>query len=228
MLMRQEKRKDDFVAIAGHELRTPLSILKSDIELLLLTPEVSQSSLLAERHKNMNEQVDMLSNLINDLLDLSKIASGQLHPIKKRLSLKSLIEEVATNYQQISLAHSMVLVGDEDVEVFADKEQIIQVINNLISNAIKYSPQSDKIEISLFNDPDAALIMVRDFGIGIADDEKNKIFDRFYRVDNKRQTAVGLGIGLYVCLEIVKAHGGTIGVESSEGQGSTFYFTLPK
>jgi PAS domain S-box-containing protein len=223
-----ERRKDDFVGIAGHELRNPLSILKSNIELIMLNPTVAADKELSSIHKNLNEQVDRLSNLVNDLLDLSKIASGQLHPNKKRVNMKDLVESVANNYQSIVRNHSLRLVEGHEVEVMADENQIIQVLNNLISNAVKYSPNGNDIELSVFDMPKHARVSVKDHGIGISDAEKNKIFDRFYRVDHKHQTAMGLGIGLYVCLEIVKAHNGTIGVESNKGPGSTFYFTLPK
>jgi PAS domain S-box-containing protein len=224
----QEQRKEDFVGIAGHELRNPLAILKSNIELVLLQPEVEHNPELTEIHKSMNEQVNRLTHLVDDLLDLSKIASGQLRPKKERLNLKKLIEEVGYDYQKITISHAIALMDGEETEVFADRSQITQVLNNLISNAIKYSPNADRVEISLYNRPQYAEVWVRDFGIGISDKEKNKIFERFYRVDNKHQTAMGLGIGLYVCLEIIKAHGGSMGVESIEGEGSKFYFTLPK
>jgi PAS domain S-box-containing protein len=223
-----ERRKDDFVGIAGHELRNPLSVLKNNIELALLMPEVNNNPTLATLHKTMNERVDRLSHLVNDLLDVSKIASGQLKPKKELINLKSLIEEVVKDYQSMNIAHTIVLFGGEDTKVMADKEQIIQVLNNLIGNAIKYSPEGSRIEVSLFNRLEHAFISVRDHGPGIPEDKKEKIFDRFYRIGNKQRAAEGLGIGLYVCLEIIKAHGGTIGVEDPEGEGAIFYFTLPK
>jgi PAS domain S-box-containing protein len=224
----QEKRKDDFVGIAGHELRNPLSILKSNIELLLLMPEVTNNPALADIHKMMNERVDRLTHLVNDLLDLSKIASGQLNPVKRRFNLQKLIEGVVHDHQSISTSHKIVLQHSEAVEVNADKDQIIQVLNNLISNAMKYSPGEKNVEVSLYNKPEHAYVSVRDYGVGISEKEKGRIFERFYRVGNSVHAAEGLGIGLYVCLEIIKAHGGTIAVESTEGKGSTFYFTLPK
>jgi PAS domain S-box-containing protein len=225
-----EKRKDDFVAIAGHELRTPLAILKMNIELLLLKMPTTRDKEVAEALKNMNEHVDRLAHLVTDLLDLSKIAAGKLVPVKKPLNLKKIIEnEVQGHYQKISENHTIILLPSDDKEVMADKDLIIQVLYNLISNAIKYSPQADKVEVAVKAQKNGVKVTVRDYGIGIDKNERNKIFDRFYRVDNvKRQTTTGLGVGLFVCLEIVNAHQGTIGVESTVGKGSTFFFTIPE
>jgi len=222
-----EQRKDDFVAIAGHELRNPLSVLKSNVELLLHMPPANSAPELNEIYQGMNERVDRLTHLVNDLLDLSKIASGQLIPKKQPIQLKTVVKDVANEYHSMHTSHSIVLLSGEDVEVLADKDQIIQVLNNLITNAIKYSPKEEPIEISLKTELGQACVSIKDYGVGITEEDKNKIFERFYRIDTTSQTAEGLGIGLYVCMEIIKAHGGTIGVEKNKGKGSTFYFMLP-
>jgi PAS domain S-box-containing protein len=223
-----ERRKDDFVGIAGHELRNPLSVIKSTLELSLLMPEVNESPRLLNMSKNMNERVDRLSHLVNDLLDLSKIASGQLVPVKRKVNMKKILKSVADDYSLITMTHSVCVVHAEDVTVRADERQIIQVLNNLITNAIKYSPRADKVELYLYDRPEHAYIEVRDYGPGVSELDMEKIFDRFYRSGKDLETVEGLGIGLYVSLEIVKAHGGTMGIENHKDKGAVFHFTIPK
>jgi PAS domain S-box-containing protein len=225
--MEHDKRKDDFVGIASHELRTPLSILKSSIELLLLSPDVAKNSMLLTVHQNMNEQVNRLSLLVNDLLDLSKIESGQLVPKKRPLDLRRLIIDVVASYKTMATSHAIVFRSSMKAMVNADKGQMTQVIYNLLNNAIKYSPNSGRIEIWIDQTPEEVKVSVQDYGIGISIEEKQRIFDRFYRVKNRGDAAAGLGIGLYVCAEIIKMHGGRIDVVSEKGKGSIFFFTMP-
>jgi len=223
--MQRERRKDDFVSIAGHELRTPLSILKSNIELLLLAQNREDDSSLRALHL-MNEQVDRISQLIADLLDMSKIATGQIMLNLTPVRLDHFLKEWASHYQSISKSHAIHLIKLTEAEVSIDKQKIIQVVNNLVSNAMKYSPESERVDISALNKRDYAEVQVRDYGSGIPMTERAKIFDRFYRIKGTREG--GLGIGLYVAAEIVKAHGGTIGVADTKGKGATLYFTIPK
>lgn len=225
--MSHERRKDEFVGIAGHELRTPLSIIRMSLELLILQTEKKDPT-MARELRSMNEHIDRLAHIITDLLDLSRIASGQLTLNRTHFDLCQLLrDEVLPYYRSIAKNHTITLLQSDEAEVFADKDHIIQVVYNLISNAIKYSPKADRVELAVLHTGHAAKMTVRDYGMGIPTEEHNRIFQRFYRINNKRQTATGLGVGLYVCLELIKAHGGTMGVDKTTGPGATMYFTLP-
>jgi PAS domain S-box-containing protein len=226
--MRQERRKDDFIGFAGHELRTPLSILKNNIQLLELQGARADAAQNKKILAGMNEQIDTLSRLIDDLLDLTLIASGQLRLRREHINLRQLLGRVVEEYKNITLSHRIMQSKSPNAYVHADMHMLKQVIQNLINNAIKYSPPNTKIQISLETNKKQAIVSVRDYGIGIPKEKLRWIFDRFYRVDNKRETAQGLGIGLYVSLEIIKAHGGRMEVESTINKGSRFYFYLPK
>src|SRR5713226_2022457 len=173
-------------------------------------------------------QVQKLTKLINDLLDLSKMQTGQLVYREERFDLDALVQEIVENIQGTTQTHHVLLEGQTLAEAFGDQDRIGQVLINLLNNAIKYSPQADRVMVRVTKDQNKALVSVQDFGIGIAKDHQQEIFERFYQVtDAAEKTYPGLGIGLYISSEIVKRHGGQMWVESEKDEGATFHVTLP-
>jgi signal transduction histidine kinase len=176
----------------------------------------------------MGYQVDKLTNLVSDLLDVSKLQTGKLELRKEKFDIGKLIKEIAENFEATDNTHKIFIKGKSLKMIKADKDRIEQVVINLISNAIKYSPDSDRVEIKIKSEKNVIIISVKDFGVGIAQEYLNKIFGRFYRVyDTRDKTFPGLGMGLYISYEIIERHKGKMWVESRKGEWSTFYFSLP-
>jgi signal transduction histidine kinase len=159
---------------------------------------------------------------------VSKIKAGRLEYVQEPVGLEALLGEVAETMQQMNTAHAVVVRGAAPRTLIGDKGRLEQVFINLISNAMKYSPGATTVEIDLSASTETVTVSVRDHGIGIPQEQREKIFDRFYQVPDLRQRAVpGLGMGLYIVAEIVRHHGGTVRIESDIGHGSTFHVTLP-
>lgn len=221
-------KKDEFISIASHELKTPITSLKVLLQMMGRTiAETGEKSAINGMVKKSIRQVDKLIELIKDLLDVTKIQSGKLELKKASFHLGELIKECMEEFQMNSPKHQLIIEGDADVEIYADRNRIEQVLINLISNGVKYSPEADKVIIRIEKQNENMKVSVIDFGIGIPQDKIPLIFDRFYRVHEKTQNYVGLGLGLYISAEIVRRHNGQIGIESEEGKGSTFWFILP-
>jgi two-component system CheB/CheR fusion protein len=222
-------KKDEFISIASHELKTPVTSLKAVLQILERTTlDKEEMKSVHAFVQKANKQVDKLTELIKDLLDVTKIQAGKLELKRTGFILGELIEECWEGLQANTLQHSILLEGEVNVEIYADRNRLEQVLVNLISNAIKYSPESDKVIITVEKLAEGVKIAITDFGIGIAQDKIPLLFDRFYRVDENSQRYTGLGLGLFISAEIVKQHQGHIYVESKEGKGSTFWFTIPK
>jgi signal transduction histidine kinase len=176
----------------------------------------------------MEVQGKQLERLIGELLDVSKIQAGRLEYVKEPVDLEALLHEVAKTMQQISTTHAVVVRGAAPCTLIGDQGRLEQVFTNLISNAIKYSPDAETVEMDLSTSPETVTVRVRDHGLGIPREQRDKVFERFYRAAGPRQKAIpGLGMGLYIVADIVKRHGGTITVESAVGEGSIFTVTLP-
>ncbi len=181
----------------------------------------------AEFAKKMDLQVVKLTSLIGDLLDVTKINSGKIHLNESDFDFEKLVLETAEELQMSTL-HKIKLKTENVGTVFADRERISQVITNLISNAIKYSPDAVEILVDIKNEGNFAIFTVEDFGIGMPEDKKAKVFEQYYRVSGDEQnTFPGLGLGLYIAAQIVERSNGKIWVESTLGKGSTFCFSLP-
>jgi PAS domain S-box-containing protein len=225
-----EQRKDTFISMAGHELRTPLTALKMQIQLLRRRLEKQGQQQAVTTFPKVEEPIRQLERLIGELLDVSKMQAGKLEYIQESVDLSALLHEVAETMQQIHTTHTIVVHDMEHLTVVGDKDRLEQVVINLLSNAIKYSPDAKTVEIALSATPETATITVCDYGEGIPQEQREKIFERFYRVassSSKKGMIPGLGMGLYIVEEIVKQHKGTIMVESTLGKGSTFRVTLP-
>lgn len=223
-----EERKDDFVNMASHELKTPLTSMKLYIDSLSRTVQKNKDKKSSRILNNIKKQTERLQTLVNDLLDVSRLQTGKLMFNKEKFNLSALIEESlevlhgSTNNQQI------IFTKKPGLQVYADKFRIYQVITNIITNAIKYSPEGKTITVKVYKEKNKAVVLVQDQGIGIQKDEQKRIFERLYQVsDTNQKTFPGFGMGLFISKEIVKRHQGKIWVESEKGKGSTFYFTLP-
>jgi two-component system, sensor histidine kinase and response regulator len=224
----EEQKKDDFIGFASHELKTPITSVKAYLQLLqrvLIRNESKDSALLYLEKTEL--YLGKLSSLINDLLDVSKIQTGKLEFNLERFRFDELYKEVLENMQHTSQRHKIIRSECPEIWIFGDKIRLEQVFINLISNAIKYSPEADKIIVEANVNNGLIEISVIDFGIGIPDAKQKKIFEKFYRVEEASKKFQGLGIGLYISSEIIKRHNGRFGVESVERKGSRFWFTLP-
>jgi signal transduction histidine kinase len=172
--------------------------------------------------------LNKLTKLINDLLDISKMRQGKLDYREEPFDLDALSQEIVENLQAGTSTHQLLIEGRTEVQVYGDRDRIGQVLINLLTNAIKYSPKADTVIARVSKDQENAIVSVQDFGIGIAAAHHKQIFERFYQVtDPEEKTYPGLGMGLYICAEIIERHHGRIWVESRKDQGSTFSFTLP-
>lgn len=224
----RDKRKDEFISMASYELKTPVTSLKGFLGILQRHPTIREDEKAQYYITRMDSQIDKLTHLINDLLDISKMNVGRITYREDHFSLDELLAEIVENVQETTQTHRLVLEGQTQARIFGDRDRIGQVLTNLLNNAIKYSPLADRVLIHANREPDRILVCVRDFGIGIDPAHQQRIFERFYQVtDSDAKTYPGLGIGLYICSVIVKRHGGKLWVESTKGEGSTFYFTLP-
>lgn len=223
-----EQQKDEFIGIASHELKTPVTSIKAYAEILERSFKEAKDWESAELLEKMNNQVDRLNILIIDLLDFTRIEGGKLKFREERYNLNELIEEVIEEMQRTSRQHVIVKKLDKTMNLFGDRYRTGQVVTNLLSNAIKYSPAAKKILVTSKKDKKTVSICVQDFGIGIEKDQVNKVFDRFFRVSQPAlNTFPGLGLGLYIASEIVKRQGGKIWAKSTKGKGSSFCFSLP-
>ncbi|MBI3980731.1 PAS domain S-box protein [Candidatus Microgenomates bacterium] len=222
-----EKRKDDFVNMVSHELKTPLTSMKLYVDLLKNT--VNKEDLKSARLiKGLKFQTDRLQKLVIDLLDVSRIQTGKLNFHKEEFLVDALIEETINELQQFAKKIKIIFKTRSGVKIYADRFRIYQVLTNLINNAIKFSPPDSKILVQNQKEGDDLLVSVQDFGAGIAKSQQKKIFERLYQIaEGEQRTFPGFGMGLYISKEIVIRHRGKIWVESEKDVGSTFYFTLP-
>jgi PAS domain S-box-containing protein len=225
-----EQRKNEFISMASHELKTPVTSLKGFTNVLQrrLAKQGDEQGL--HYLSRMDAQLNKLTGLISDLLDISRMQSGQLEMRAGPFDLDDLVEEIVENVQAATSTHHLSIEGSTGARIFGDQERLAQVYVNLLTNAIKYSPQANTVRLRLLRDEEAqqAVVSVQDFGIGIDKSYHEHIFERFYQVtDPEEKTYPGLGIGLYISSEIVIRHQGRMWVESSKGNGSTFYVALP-
>lgn len=222
----QDQKKDEFISIASHELKTPLTSVKAYIQLL-------QNMLSARGGEEVkyigkaNEGIEKLHNLISELLDVSRIQAGKLQLNITEFNFDELVDSCIESIGHISEFHNVQKHGNANVMVNGDRNRIEQVLMNYLTNAAKYSPKYDKIIVNVSHDQNEIRVGVTDFGIGISKEKQSRIFERFYRVEDKNHSFPGLGIGLYISAEIIKRHNGRVWVDSEEEKGSTFFFTLP-
>lgn len=183
--------------------------------------------LMASLVDRANKSMDKVGSLIEDLLNTSKYNHGQLHLDNTRFPIAKVIEECAALIRH-EKEYTIKTTGELTLQVYADADRVGQVITNFITNAIKYAPESKEIIIHVAKKGDKVEVSVNDQGPGIAKDKLPHVFNRYYRVDSSGSQYTGLGLGLYICSEIIKSHNGEIGVNSEYGEGSSFWFTLPE
>lgn len=225
-----EKEKDEFLSIASHELKTPLTSIKAYMQLLDRKLKLDNKNAESVYVAKALSQVEKLNSLISDLLDVSKIENGKLKINKKPANLENLIHNTIDIILQTNENSSVKIerhIGKIERLIPFDEIRIEQVLINFLTNAIKYSPENNHIIVTTFVDENEVKVSVTDFGIGIPDFKQDAVFHKFYRVEESSLQFQGMGIGLYICSEIIKQHNGTIGLSSKVEEGSTFYFTLP-
>lgn len=222
----REAQKDEFIAIASHEMKTPLTTAKGYLELLLMTimPENLAALLYADK---ANQALSRLQNFIAELLDVSKINNGKINYNFEKFDVIPLVQEAVHNAQVTTKQHIISIESPVEIVIEADKLRLMQVIVNLLSNAVKYSPNTTSIKVSISNNADTVELCVADEGIGMGKEHLENVFSRYYRVKEHAVHFQGLGVGLYISHEIIQRHKGKIWVESEIDKGSKFYFKLP-
>ncbi len=221
-------QKEEFIGIASHELKTPVTSLKAYSQ--YVEGVLRKDGLLkqAELVGKMSSQIYKLQNLITDLLDVTKINGGKLQFNDDFFDFEQMVREVTDDLQLTTHTHEIILNLQPTGMVWADKFRISQVLTNLITNGIKYSPDAKSIEVTTHVENGEVILSVIDSGIGISPEHQEHLFNRFYRVSGAKENIfTGLGLGLYISSEILKQEGGRIWVQSEEGKGSTFFFAIP-
>lgn len=222
----EEQRKNDFVTMVSHELKTPLTTIMSYVQLLIKNAK-NEDDFDFKALTRIHAQAKKMTSMTHDFLNLARLEDGKIQLNKETFALHTLIEEITGDVQILSTKHTIRLVDCEEITLHADRNKIGQVLMNLVSNAIKYSPMGGTINIGCQKQPGKVKVFVRDEGIGISKADQNRLFERFYRVSNDKSGGItGFGIGLYLVSEILRQHASKIEVESEENVGSTFYFDL--
>lgn len=225
---KEEQRKDDFIGMVSHELKTPLTSLKAYLQILqrmdLLTKDPMSQNMLGKSVK----QVQYMNTMINGFLNVSRLDSGQLHLMKTVFDFQSLFAEIEDEVLSTIKTHHFLFKASGKIMIHADREKIAQVLHNLVGNAVKYSPLRSTIKVNYSTNGNSLKVNVQDIGKGIAEEDQQRIFERYYRVKETSGGVIsGFGIGLYLCREIIELHDGTIQVQSVKDEGSIFSFTLP-
>ncbi|AYL96215.1 ATP-binding protein [Mucilaginibacter celer] len=221
-----QQQKDDFISIASHELKTPITSLKASLQLMDRIKDKSEQTMIPKLIMQSRKSVERVSALVEDLLNVSRLQQSDIRLNKSHFILSQLVNAVA-NPISIIAKHKIIITGNLELQVYADEHRIDQVLTNFLNNAVKYAPSSETIEVDIHTAEDYVTVSVTDYGPGIPFEKQQHLFDRYYRVDPSGHQGSGLGLGLYICEEIITRHNGSIGVNSVEGKGSTFWFRLP-
>jgi two-component system phosphate regulon sensor histidine kinase PhoR len=223
--------KDEFVYIISHELKQPAMAIKGYIGTILSKYSTSLNPDASEVLNLTNANSDRLSKLLEDLLDISQIEKGSLRIKMADVALRPIVSEVLSNLliDAQNKRISLVQKGNEEIAAKADVDRLKEILTNLVGNAVKYTPEGGKIVVEVKKEGSFAKILVSDNGVGISEEDQKHLFEKFHRVENEETKAVkGSGLGLFIAKQLVEKMGGRIGVTSTVGQGTTFYFTLPR
>ena len=223
-----ELRKNDFIAMVSHELRTPLTSMQGYVQLLASRAKKTDDHYAVGKLDKAQSQVKKMATMINGFLNASSFEAGKIYLIEETFVMNLLIEEILEDANLLNTSHHLVLSPCSSLSVHADRDKIGQVIQNFLSNAIKYSPKGGKIKLSCQELNGMLQIGVHDEGLGIKQQDQAKLFDRYYRIESEDTAKIaGFGLGLYLSAEIIQRHNGKVWVESEVDKGSTFYFSLP-
>ena len=241
-----DRLKSQFLSMASHELKTPLTVISGFLQVSLRRKQRrltrgypseaewrDEQKADVEQLEVLNVQSQKLAKLVDELLDVSRIESGRLDFHLGEVDVRRLAADVAGRMQLTTQRHELRYPrgdGDDSTVITADRDHLEQVLNNLLGNAIKYSPDGGAIDVDVRPEEDGVVLSVRDRGVGIPAAELDAVFSLFYRsrTEGTRQTVSGMGLGLYISKEIVERHGGRIWVDSTPGEGSTFHVHLPR
>jgi len=225
-----ENKKDEFLSVASHELKTPLTSIKAFAEISLRSMKDMKDHRAYSYLSKVKEQAEKLHRLVEDLLDISRLENGGIKIALQEIDFEDLIQQAADSTlvehhgTEIRIERTGVKI---DRPILADPLRLEQVLTNYLSNAIKYAPGTQVVRINTFVKDNILTLEVSDNGIGIPEQKIPFVFDKFYRVQEASAKFQGLGLGLHICKEIISLHGGSCGARSKLGEGSTFYFTLP-
>jgi two-component system CheB/CheR fusion protein len=222
---KQLERKDEFIGVASHELKTPLTSLKGYLQLMELQQNLPD--LVKSYISKANISLVKLQRLVDELLDVSRIKAGKLEFSKQIFNLTELVSQCIDNSSIMYPLFSIKKDLEANIMVMGNEERIEQVFMNLINNAVKYSPDNKSIIVRTESDGCSAMVSVTDFGVGMSEQDQKFVFDRFYRVNGDDHLTPGLGMGLYIASEIIKEHKGEIKVKSKLNHGCVFTFSLP-
>jgi PAS domain S-box-containing protein len=220
-----DQRKDDFLSIASHELKTPVTTLRASLQMLGRIKDKLANPMAAKLIETSLQNMERFTVMIDNLLNINRLTQGQMSLDKRLVSLRELLDSCCSNVKMDG-KHDLIVSAGEIV-VMADKDRIDQVITNFVNNAVKYAASGKEIYLSAVVEDGFAKISVKDTGPGIPVEQQPHLFERYWRADHSGHNYSGLGLGLFICAEIIRAHGGQIGVESKVGDGATFWFTLP-
>ncbi len=221
-----EEQKDEFISVASHELKTPITSLKASLQLLKRMKDNPSPAMLPKLIEQADKSMDRVNKLVDDLLNVHRMSEGQLHLNKTTFLLLDAVSACCDHIVSDN-KYELLVNGDATLAVYADERRIEQVVVNFVNNAVKYAPDSLQIMLTVEKKGNMAKVSVSDKGPGIPQEKIPHLFSRYYRADYTGNQYSGLGLGLYISAEIIKRHNGKIGVNSELGQGSTFWFTLP-
>lgn len=223
-----EQRKNDFISMVSHELKTPLTSVISYVQVAQKRMAQLEDKIAPDMLTRANKQLGKMTNMINGFLNVSRLESGRIQIDYQPFDVAGLMKELHDEAVATIFSHQVVFNPTVETWVNADREKIAQVFNNLISNAVKYSPIGSVIKVTCDSADGYMIAKIEDEGMGISETDLPKLFERYYRVQEAETNHIsGFGIGLYLCSEIIKRHNGDIWAESQPGKGSTFYFKLP-
>lgn len=223
-----EQHKDEFISTVSHELKTPITSIKAQTQLLERkfsnSPDVGTATML----KRINLQINRLATLVSDLLEAGRIEEDSLLLRKEKYKFNEMVDDITAELQRTTSSHQISIANNPLINCFGDRERIGQVLSNLLTNAIKYSPGQNKVVVSVENPKNQIICSVQDFGLGIYPNRQPHIFERFYRIPADNNYVIsGFGLGLYISAEIIKKMKGKIWLTSNPGEGSIFYFSIP-
>jgi signal transduction histidine kinase len=219
------RRKDEFMSIASHELKTPLASMKAYVQLMdrSIAPEDKVKSYVDRTLMQINK----LNSLITDLLDISRIENGKLKFNETLFNFDHMVRDAAEMIRQTHPDYHIRITGHAGIQVIGDEARLEQVLLNYLTNAVKYSPDSKEVQIDSRLENNMVIVSVKDSGIGISKENQGEVFRKFFRVEGSEHRFQGLGVGLYICSEIIQRHKGSCWVQSESGKGSTFFFSIP-